>query len=90
MVVVNSDLFIDQYKNILDSLSKIDLEDTKKFKAHLDTVLLNIASKYSKYKTSIYFQDENIKDIEHRGFTITVYYDENIDVFVILGIIRKN
>jgi len=90
MVVVNSELFNTQYKNILEELSKIDFEDTKKFKTHLDAVLLNMASKYGKYPRSIYFENDNIRDIIHRGFTITVYYDDNIDVYVILGIINNN
>lgn len=89
-MVVNSDLFMTQYQKILEELSSIDFEDTKKFKIHLDTVLLNMASKYHKYPRSIYFDNDNIKDIIHRGFTITVYYDDNIDIYVILGIINNN
>ncbi len=90
MIVVNSELFENQYKAILQELAKEDFEETKRFKIHLDTVLLNMASKYNKYEASIYFEDKDIRDIEHRGFTITVYYDENIDVYVILGIINNN
>lgn len=90
MIVVHSELFENQYKAILSSLAKEDFEETKRFKIHLDTVLLNMASKYSKYKPSVYIEKENVKDIEYRGFTITVYYDDNIDVYVILGIINNN
>ena len=90
MIVINSDNFYAQYKEILKKLYLEDYEEAKKFKMHLDTVLLNMASKYGKYKSSIYFDDEKIKDIEHRGFTITVYYDDNIDAYVILGIIHNN
>jgi hypothetical protein len=47
-------------------------------------------SKAKKYKKSIYFDDENIKDIDHQGFLIVFLMpregDEN---YVILGIFKK-
>jgi hypothetical protein len=57
---------------------------------YLDTIILNMPSKAKKYKKSIYFDDENIKDIDHQGFLIVFLMpregDEN---YVILGIFKK-
>jgi hypothetical protein len=47
-------------------------------------------SKVQKYKKSIYFDDEDIKDIEHQGYTIPFVYDEINDTFLILGITEKS
>ena len=42
MVVVNSQNFYNQYKSILSGLYNEDIEEAKRFKIHLDTVLLNM------------------------------------------------
>lgn len=86
MKILSSKLYETQLKSILGTFTP---EEIKAFKLYLDTIIINMPSKAKKYKPSIYFNDENIKDIEHQGYTIPFYYDEANDTYLVLGIIKK-
>jgi hypothetical protein len=57
------------------------------FELYLDTIIINMHTKIKKYKKSIYFDDENIKDIQNQGFTIPFYVDREKDLYILLGIV---
>jgi hypothetical protein len=90
MDIVVSKLYEEQLKEILELLLKDDFKATKHFKMYLDTIILNIQSKEKKYKKSIYFDNENIKDIQFQGCTIIFLIDNSKNRYVILGITKKN
>ncbi|MBU0631249.1 hypothetical protein KKA17_01255 [bacterium] len=89
MNIVNSDLYEEQLKSILSSYFGDDMKAAKDFKLYLDTIIINIPTKVKKYKQSVYFDDENIKDIENQGFTIPFLIDDINNTYVILGIISN-
>ena len=89
MNVICSKLYEEQLKEILEPMAKENFEDTKKFKIYLDTILINIPTKAKKYKKSIYFDDENIKDVEYEDYTIVFYLDEENETYAILSILKK-
>ena len=89
MKIVNSKLYEEQLKTILKESFPTDIQAAKSFKLYLDTIILNMPTKVKKYKKSIYFDDENIKDIEHQGFTIPFLYDDINNTYVVLGIISN-
>jgi len=89
MQILSSPLYQQQLKDIFTPYLQSDLKGIKDFKLYLDTVILNAPSKVAKYKKSIYFDDDNIKDIEHQGYTIPFYVDKATDTYVILGIVEK-
>ena len=68
-------LYERQLKEILQDYIAEDSQATKSFKLYLDTIIINIPTKANKYKKSIYFNDENIKDVEHENLTISFYLD---------------
>jgi hypothetical protein len=78
-----------QLKELLEKFSNEDFVATKKFKTYLDTIIINIPTKVNKYKKSIYFDDENIKDVIHEEFIIPFYVDNKNDTYLILGIVKK-
>jgi len=84
-----TDLYEKQLKEILEKMLKSDVSLTKKFKLYLDTIIINIPTKAKKYKKSIFFDDENIKDIEHEGYIIPFYISSDNNNYLILGIIEK-
>jgi hypothetical protein len=86
MTILSSELFQSQLKDILNSLADEDVKVAQNFKMYLDTILFNMPTKAKKYKKSIYFDDENIKDIQHQEYTI-IFLIEN-DTYVILGITK--
>ena len=90
MNIICSKLYQEQLKSILEPYLNSDPKGIKDFKLYLDTVVLNMPSKVQKYKKSIYFDDEDIRDIEHQGYTIPFVYDEINNIFLILGIIQNN
>jgi hypothetical protein len=89
MTIVSSQLYERTLQAILEPMAHENFDETKKFKMYLDTIILNMPTKVKKYKKSIYFDDENIKDIEHQGYTIPFYIDAKTDTYVILGIFKK-
>ncbi len=89
MNIICSALYEEQLKEILEEMIKEDYKAAKSFKLYLDTILLNIPTKSKKYKPSRYFDDQNIKDVDHQGFIIPFFEDVEKKVFVILGIVRK-
>lgn len=89
MKIVNSALYEEQLKSILNTFFPNDFQGAKSFKLYLDTIIINMPTKVKKYKKSLYFNDENIKDIEYHGFTIPFYYDNINNTYAVLGIIRN-
>jgi len=89
MRILCSDLFKEQLKSILDTFASEDFEATQNYKMYLDTVILNMPTKVQKFKKSIYFDNDNIKEIEHQGFRIPFYIEEQTDTYLILGIVKK-
>ena len=89
MEILATQLFEESLKDILDTYAKEDFEATKKFKLYLDTIIINIPTKVKKYKKSIYFDDENIKDIPHENFTIVFYFERKTENYLLLDIINK-
>jgi hypothetical protein len=56
---------------------------------YLDTLVINIPTKAKKYKKSIYFDDENIKDLECENYTVIFSINDNYSSYIILGIVKK-
>lgn len=88
--IVSSSLFDEQLQEILNTLEKEEGNSAKSFKLYLDTVILNMQTKIAKYKPSVYFEDEKVKDIENQGYVIPFYNDEEDETFVLLGICKKD
>jgi len=90
MKVLNSELYNKQLQELLKELIVDgDITMAKSFKLYLDTIMINMPTKARKYKKSIYFDDENIKDIEHQGLTIPFYQDTALQTYVLLGIYKN-
>jgi hypothetical protein len=88
MNILTSPLYKEQLKEVIKYLEKENSDDAKSFELYLDTVIINMQTKVKKYKHSIYFDNENIKDIENQGYTIPFYIDEEKSVYVLLGLVK--
>lgn len=87
MTVINTTLYEQQLKDILAPMADDDIEVARNFKLYLDTIVLNAPTKEAKYKRSIYFDDDDIKDIEHDGYTIPFFVDRDRGTLLVLGIV---
>jgi len=90
MNILCSELFETQLKRLLEEFSKEDFNATKSFKLYLDTIILNMPTKATKYQKSVYFDDDNIRDIVHENYTIPFLIDSTSDNYIILGIVKNN
>lgn len=90
MNILATELFETQLKSLLEDFSQEDFSATKSFKLYLDTIIINIPTKSSKYKKSLYFNDENIKDIQHEEYIIVFYEDKENETYLILSILKKD
>jgi len=90
MQILSSELYEKQLKEILDSLAKDDLSFAKKFKMYLDTIIINIPTKIDKYKKSIFFDDENIKDLQYEEYTVIFGVENGNTRYIILGIVKNS
>ncbi|MBL0708115.1 MAG: hypothetical protein JJW00_03615 [Sulfurimonas sp.] len=90
MKILTSALYESQLKEILSPLSQEDYKLKKDFKIYLDTIILNAPSKLKKYKKSIYFDNDNIIDIEYKACKIIILIDELNNACVVLGITVKS
>ena len=89
MKTLSSELYKEQLKEALELVKKQSEADVRNFEMYLDTIIINMHTKIKKYKQSIYFDDENIKDIQNQGFTIPFYIDEKKGLYILLGIIAS-
>jgi len=89
MKILCAPTFAKQLEVLLGDYTQEDFAAIKSFKMYLDTIILNMPTKIQKFKKSIYFNDENIKDIEHQGLIIPFYIDEKTGDYLILGIVKK-
>jgi len=87
--ILATELFETQLKGLLEEFAEKDFTATKSFKLYLDTIIINIPTKSAKYKKSIYFDDDAIKDIEHEEYTIVFYEDKTKENYLILSILKK-
>lgn len=88
MSILVSNLYKEQLKEMLKLLEEENVSNAKSFELYLDTVIINMQTKVTKYKQSIYFNDEKIKDIENQGCTIPFYIDEKRKAYVLLGLLN--
>jgi hypothetical protein len=89
MQILCTESFEKQLKSLLAEYAQEDFAATKSYKMYLDTIILNMPTKVQKFKKSIYFDDENIKDIEHQGHIIPFYIDRKTGNYIILGIVKR-
>jgi len=88
--ILCSELYEEQVKKILEPIIEDDISLAKKVKIYLDTLIINIPTKAKKYKKSIYFDDENIKDLEYENYTVVFYIKKSDNSYIIIGIVNKS
>jgi hypothetical protein len=89
MNILCTPLYETQLKEILSLFANEDFKAAKAFKLYLDTIIINIQTKAHKYKSSIYFNDENIRDIQHEEYTVVFFEDKVNQNYLLISIIRR-
>jgi len=73
---------------ILDYIAQDKFIASKNFLTELDLLINNLPNFPYKYRKSIYFDNDNIRDMIYKGYTVV--YRVNKDSIDILSIFNKN
>jgi len=83
-----------EYQNglfaILDYIAQDRISAAENFVDELDNLINDLSNFPFKYRKSIYFQDENIRDMIYKGYTIVYRVNTEKERIEILRIFNKN
>jgi len=75
---------------IFEYIAKDKLSASKKFKKELFEQIKNLPNFPYKFRKSYYFDDEKVRDMTFKGYTIIYEVDLDNNTIVILNIFQKN
>ena len=82
MKIIFKDTFVIRLASQLDYISIDSPKRARKFKSDLINRIKEIPTNPFRYRKSIYFSDENIRDLVFKGYTIVFRINDNtIEVF---------
>ena len=82
MKIIFKDTFIYRLENQLDFIAQNNPANSRKFKNELINLIKEIPSNPQKHRKSIWFNDEDIRDLIFKGYTIVYRINKNtIEVF---------
>lgn len=86
MHIVKQPKFNDSLKEILYFIALDSKQRAKNFKNELISKINGLVFMPYKFRQSIYFEDENIRDLIFKGYTIVYKVDEQNETILIIGI----
>jgi hypothetical protein len=82
MKIIVKDTFINKLGNQLDYIAQNNPTNSRIFKNELFNLIKDIPSNPRKHRKSIWFDDEDIRDLIFKGYTIVYRINKNtIEVF---------
>ena len=78
------------FNSILEYIAKDKLLASKKFRKDLFLQIKNLPNFPYKFRKSFYFNDEKIRDMSFKKYTIIYEVDLNNNSIIILNIFNKN
>ena len=86
MKIIYDEKFINLFLNIWDYISQDSKIKANKFKFELRQKIENLTFMPYKCRKSIYFNNEDIRDLIYKGYTIVYKIDTDKNSIIILGI----
>lgn len=82
MKIIFKDTFVSRLEKQLDFIALNNPANARRFKNDLLTKIKSIPSSPFKYRKSIWFDDQNIRDLIFKGYTVVFRINNNtIEVF---------
>ena len=75
---------------ILEYIAKDKLEASRRFKKELFKQIKNLSNYPYKFRKSFYFDNNEIRDMTFKGYTIIYEIDLNNNLIILLNIFNKN
>ncbi len=86
MQIIYQPKFINSFNNIWDYITQDSKSRANKFKKEIKKLIENIHHMPYKCRKSIYFDDDNIRDLIFKGYTIVYKVDKSKEQITIIGI----
>jgi len=86
MEIIRSEKYKESLKAILETIAKDSVNRAIDFKVFLDEKIDDLDFMPYKFKQSIYFNREDIRDLVFKGYTIPYKIDEVKNQIVVIGI----
>lgn len=90
MQIIRSQKFKEEFVSILEYIAKDKLTSALQFRKKLNESLKSISNFAFKYRKSLYFNDENIRDMTFYGYTIVYEVNSEQDSIEVLSIFNQN
>ena len=90
MKIIRTQEYQKELLRILKHIAKDKITASKKFKDDLNIQISKIPNFPYKYRQSYYFDNENIRDMTFKAYTITYEIDLNKKTIFILSIFNMN
>jgi plasmid stabilization system protein ParE len=88
MTVVETEDYLDTLKDILAYIAKDKKSAAVQFKKELRQKIQDLKDFPFMYRVSIYFEDEYIRDLMHKGYTVPYEVDLENKIITIIGITK--
>lgn len=86
MEIIYQPRFINSFNQIWDYISKDSKNRANKFKKELRQSIEDLEAMPFKYRKSIYFEDENIRDLIFKGYIVVYKVNQDDNQIMIIGI----
>ena len=86
MQIIYEPRFINSFNNIWDYISEDSKSRANQFKKDIKQLIEDIPFMPYKCRKSIYFEDENIRDLIFKGYTVVYKVEETKSTVIIIGI----
>lgn len=86
MKILYEPKFINQFNNIWDYIALDSKQRANSFKNEIKAKIENLVNMPFRCRQSIYFEDKNIRDMIHKGYTVPYQVNTENQTITILGI----
>ena len=86
MTIIETKDYLESLKDVLGYIAKDKKSAALSFRKALDIKIINLKDFPFMYRISIYFDDEYIRDMTHKGYTIPYEVDLEKETISIIGI----
>lgn len=90
MQIIYKKAFEKQLLNIVNYIAKDKINASVRFANELEKLIFLIPGNPLKYKSSIYFNNENVRDMTYKGYTIIYKVSFQKDTIEVLRIFNQN
>ncbi|MCG3660249.1 type II toxin-antitoxin system RelE/ParE family toxin [Aliarcobacter butzleri] len=86
MQIIRDINYLQKLQSIMEFIAQDSLNQAIKFQIDLDEIIDDIPNMPFKYRKSIYFNDNNIRDLIFKGYVIPYKIDTSKNQIIIIGI----